>query len=184
MKLISSVAFAALVAFAISTGDAYSAPRVVGDSPPPYALNPKTAQVQPGPEQVQQSCKEVKFVRADVGSKNKFTVTFKGADFTAFKMCNPNAEQIDTTPNGVRIAVAYADGATIALPITMTSGDAHTARCVPDQTGNVVDTVLYKAVWDGGLPDELRLDKKDKAFYDADAALATCKKLNVAGKVN
>jgi hypothetical protein len=130
-------------------------------------------------------CKTVNFERADVGaSKQKFTITFKDGDLAAIKACNQSAE-IDSTPNGVRVVVQYADsGAVVMLPIDMKAGNAHTARCVPDTTGSIADTVLYKAVWADGLPEKATLAKVDKAFFDSAKALETCKQLSAASKVH
>ncbi len=131
------------------------------------------------------NCKTVSFERADVGtSKQKFTITFNDGDLAAIKACNPNA-QIDSTPNGVRVVVQYGgSGAAVMLPIDMNVGDAHTARCVPDMTGSIADTVLYKAVWTDGLPEKATLAKVDKAFFDSAKALEICKQLSANGKVH
>ncbi len=129
-------------------------------------------------------CKAVKFTRPDIGSKKNFTVTFAGGDLATIKACNPQAE-IDRTENGVRVAVVYGDGSgTISLPSTMVAGNAHTARCVANETGDIVGTALYKAQWQGGLPLSFDLALVDKAFYDSDAGLAKCRALMAARKVH
>ncbi|MFA7309679.1 MAG: hypothetical protein WC050_02130 [Candidatus Paceibacterota bacterium] len=138
----------------------------------------------PTDKQTSQKCEVVSFERADVGAMKKFTITFKDADLAAIKGCNQGA-RIDSTANGVRIVVSYgSNGAVVKLPSDMNAGDAHTARCVPDTTGSIVDTVKYRAVWQGGLPDKLTLAKVDKAFFDSAKALEICKQLSVSGKVH
>jgi hypothetical protein len=148
-----------------------------------FAQNAAPAAQDAAPTQQTSTCKDVKFMRADVGSKKEFTITFKGADLNAIKSCNPQA-QIDQTQNGVRVLVTYGqDGAAVSLPASMSVGNAHTARCVPDQTGSVADTALYRADWNEPLPAKIELKLIGKDFYDADAALATCKRLAVAQKL-
>jgi hypothetical protein len=127
-------------------------------------------------------CKDVVVTRPDVGSLKKFTLTFSGIDFDAFNACNPNAE-VDKTANGDRIVIAYGlDGAKVSLPVSADNGSVHLGRCVNDEAGSVKDVTLYRAEWSGELPTHVDMKVVDKALFDHDALLATCKQLTAQGK--
>ena len=112
-----------------------------------------------------------------VSRLKKFTVTIQTDELEAIKACNPKFE-VDKTPNGVRVAIEYGDGgAVISLPTSLADSSASTGRCVPGETGNVKDAVIYRADWAGGLPERIDLNPLGEAFFDKSAMIGVCKKL-------
>lgn len=126
-------------------------------------------------------CRDVNFMRPDVGAQKKFTLTFN-VSASALKKCNPTAE-VDDNGNGGRIVVTYGEnGAALKMPVSASAGNVHTGRCINGETGDVSDVVLYRASWEGNIPNQIELKKMDRAFFDYSKALATCRKLTTANK--